>query len=294
MSCKITTAPNHDYEVKQAIDASDSKVVFDHFNPLTDQSQPIKPAVPLDRAASTESKNGDSSSRLVVERTDYMANIEMMSSYIIEIIMTVAILSFNDGDKELMTFIGVFSSRILAYALFRKSKYWLGKLIYFGYNVFIIVWMIKGTIDIVHNDYCLANPFSRLCLYSQFLLIYYLYAEIFKTCGMILLLLVSVLIQMCLDRQNEIRHRRTVSKVKKIINKIPTKLYEEHIKTDRDKDDEHENCSICLEEYVANDCIKKLPCGHEFHDKCIDPWLLQFGQKADCPLCRENVADNVV
>lgn len=49
---------------------------------------------------------------------------------------------------------------------------------------------------------------------------------------------------------------------------------------------EHRECSICLNEYVENDILRRLPCDHFFHINCIDPW---FSLSQTCPLCRSNV-----
>ncbi|KAI3955178.1 hypothetical protein MKX01_034207 [Papaver californicum] len=43
-------------------------------------------------------------------------------------------------------------------------------------------------------------------------------------------------------------------------------------------------CSICLSDYNSADIARLLPdCGHLFHQKCVDPWLLQH---PTCPICR--------
>ncbi|KAI3957765.1 hypothetical protein MKX01_007596 [Papaver californicum] len=43
-------------------------------------------------------------------------------------------------------------------------------------------------------------------------------------------------------------------------------------------------CSICLADYNSTDVVRLLPdCGHLFHQKCVDQWLLQH---PTCPICR--------
>lgn len=44
-------------------------------------------------------------------------------------------------------------------------------------------------------------------------------------------------------------------------------------------------CSICVEPFVKGDDVRVLPqCNHNFHPKCLDPWLLNVS--GTCPLCR--------
>ena len=46
-------------------------------------------------------------------------------------------------------------------------------------------------------------------------------------------------------------------------------------------------CTICIEEIKKNAVCKKIPkCGHEFHKKCIDKWLVE---SKTCPNCRLDV-----
>lgn len=42
-------------------------------------------------------------------------------------------------------------------------------------------------------------------------------------------------------------------------------------------------CSICKEDFILNQKVRQLPCGHLFHGECIVPWL---SQHCSCPLCR--------
>ncbi|OIT39856.1 putative e3 ubiquitin-protein ligase hip1 [Nicotiana attenuata] len=51
---------------------------------------------------------------------------------------------------------------------------------------------------------------------------------------------------------------------------------------------EGEICVICQGEYVNDEIIGTLECGHEYHISCIKKWLLR-GKKT-CPICRSSVA----
>eukprot|EP00252_Welwitschia_mirabilis_P008883 TRINITY_DN21131_c0_g1_i1.p1 TRINITY_DN21131_c0_g1~~TRINITY_DN21131_c0_g1_i1.p1 ORF type:complete len:400 (-),score=60.20 TRINITY_DN21131_c0_g1_i1:685-1884(-) len=46
-------------------------------------------------------------------------------------------------------------------------------------------------------------------------------------------------------------------------------------------------CSICQDEYEANDELGKLYCGHSYHAECIKQWLLQ---KNLCPICKASAS----
>ncbi|KAG0288522.1 hypothetical protein BGZ96_007727 [Linnemannia gamsii] len=51
-----------------------------------------------------------------------------------------------------------------------------------------------------------------------------------------------------------------------------------------DEDDSEDACAICLDEFENGDEIRTLPCHHEFHCDCIDPWLVR--KSSTCPLCK--------
>lgn len=42
-------------------------------------------------------------------------------------------------------------------------------------------------------------------------------------------------------------------------------------------------CSICQDKIIKYSLIRKINCGHKFHQKCCDKWL---EIKKDCPMCR--------
>lgn len=45
-------------------------------------------------------------------------------------------------------------------------------------------------------------------------------------------------------------------------------------------------CAICIEDMQDNDWVRGLSCGHIFHAKCIEPWLLS--KSSCCPLCKRD------
>lgn len=51
-----------------------------------------------------------------------------------------------------------------------------------------------------------------------------------------------------------------------------------------------EKCCVCLDAYERGQHLRRLPCGHTFHKKCIDKWLKM---KPRCPICMINVKDMV-
>ena len=50
-------------------------------------------------------------------------------------------------------------------------------------------------------------------------------------------------------------------------------------------------CPICFEEITEKKNIKKTICGHKFCKECIEEWT---EKELSCPLCRENLQDEVV
>jgi hypothetical protein len=49
------------------------------------------------------------------------------------------------------------------------------------------------------------------------------------------------------------------------------------------------SCVVCLLKYQQKAILRKLPCQHEFHQQCIDRWLLT--RRPTCPSCGKSVID---
>ncbi|OAC97751.1 hypothetical protein MUCCIDRAFT_157588 [Mucor lusitanicus CBS 277.49] len=88
------------------------------------------------------------------------------------------------------------------------------------------------------------------------------------------------------QRQQQRRQRRAASHQSKapaeLVYQLKTKAFHKE-----NKDDEEEECIICLETYQEGDTIRKLPCKHEFHSSCVDTWLIT--RKKYCPICKFDV-----
>jgi cation transporter-like permease len=65
--------------------------------------------------------------------------------------------------------------------------------------------------------------------------------------------------------------------------KLPKRVY----KSEEDVPDDTYHCTICFENYVPGTHLQYLPCGHHFHQVCIQEWL---DVKDTCPLCKRNIS----
>ncbi|XP_046861048.1 uncharacterized protein LOC124454270 isoform X2 [Xenia sp. Carnegie-2017] len=54
------------------------------------------------------------------------------------------------------------------------------------------------------------------------------------------------------------------------------------------KDSSNRSCVICMMNYSNREKLRRLPCSHDFHAKCIDRWLKN---NRSCPICRKNVTE---
>ncbi|KAF9963531.1 hypothetical protein BGZ65_002551 [Modicella reniformis] len=46
-------------------------------------------------------------------------------------------------------------------------------------------------------------------------------------------------------------------------------------------------CAICLADYEVGEQVRTLPCYHQYHLGCIDPWLLDMASL--CPICKRDL-----
>ncbi|ONK76909.1 uncharacterized protein A4U43_C02F1150 [Asparagus officinalis] len=65
----------------------------------------------------------------------------------------------------------------------------------------------------------------------------------------------------------------------------PRFMVQSHIHRQRSKMNDF-TCIICFERFVKGQLIRSLPCLHQFHADCVDPWLRKEGT---CPTCKYRV-----
>eukprot|EP00252_Welwitschia_mirabilis_P007986 TRINITY_DN196_c0_g1_i1.p1 TRINITY_DN196_c0_g1~~TRINITY_DN196_c0_g1_i1.p1 ORF type:complete len:367 (+),score=50.00 TRINITY_DN196_c0_g1_i1:309-1409(+) len=86
------------------------------------------------------------------------------------------------------------------------------------------------------------------------------------------------------DRIGYVSTGLTEEKIIKCLRKIKASL----LQTETSLLSENERkCSVCQDEYEANDELGKLYCGHTYHAECIKQWLLQ---KNLCPICKASAS----
>lgn len=78
-------------------------------------------------------------------------------------------------------------------------------------------------------------------------------------------------------------------RIRELEDTSPEVQYAELINRDMDHFDLYsswqslQECVFCLDPLKPNDMVRRLPCGHIFHSRCIMTWFLR--EHHNCPLC---------
>lgn len=54
-----------------------------------------------------------------------------------------------------------------------------------------------------------------------------------------------------------------------VVSRLESRCYS----AEKRKENEAEECAICLEDYEPGEELRILPCKHNFHSMCVDAWL---------------------
>ena len=124
----------------------------------------------------------------------------------------------------------------------------------------------KVTLDLI-NDINLAYN-SKLTLFTSQIIIILIIISI--------IIIVSIII-CCIIQNKNSKEEEQLDKIRDYLKKVKT-----------NKKFVSESCVICLEEFNNVDNVSSLPCGHQFHTKCITEWMLK---SKTCPLCKKEITN---
>ena len=195
----------------------------------------------------------------------------------------------QECDASLKLFLGVFSSRFflsvpLRLYIFNQRRanshdaadYASRVVTWLDFAMF--AWFIVGQTWLYGSDTCSStNPGIY---YWALVLIVFIYIS--------MALPILILVGLCLCLPCVLLVLRVIVEPQgaseSVINKLPKKTYtREQL---GDSTSPADTCSICRSDYATNDELRCLPCGHDFHVDCVDPWLKI---NTTCPLCRGDI-----
>jgi len=87
------------------------------------------------------------------------------------------------------------------------------------------------------------------------------------------------------ERAEAREKKKNEKKRKSMIQQLPQISFAKQIPLKQDA-----SCVICLCDFEEGDGLKKLPCDHHFHGKCIDAWIIE---QPVCPLCKGSLGTSL-
>jgi len=147
-------------------------------------------------------------------------------------------------------------------------------------DFFGTVWLVVGNWWLFTSTTCsMTSPFIYYTSFAYVLLGYFVISIPLLMCLAMICCLPCVLYVL-----RNIKEENNNGASEQLIKGLPLEKFEEG-----KMDKEDAVCVICLNEYTANENLKRLPCNHHFHPNCIDEWL---HINKHCPLCMGNIDPN--
>jgi hypothetical protein len=100
----------------------------------------------------------------------------------------------------------------------------------------------------------------------------------------------AALLQVNVTVQHDIKHLLSMIPVQPFRRIEPSECWGLGF-DDVDDDFSHDGkelCAVCLDNMARSKRTRRLPCGHVFHQKCVDPWVIR---RQTCPLCVKDVLE---
>lgn len=88
------------------------------------------------------------------------------------------------------------------------------------------------------------------------------------------------------SRHTVVDEEEAIAAPEELVDNLPIREYI----LDESQSDDPAVCAICLDEFQTKDLLRVLPCDHEFHKECIDPWLKK--RSKFCPICKRDCCPN--
>ncbi|CAI2372280.1 unnamed protein product [Moneuplotes crassus] len=145
-----------------------------------------------------------------------------------------------------------------------------------GWYIFITVHFFKSAKHCTHESSALYWGFMILLVESFF---YYIKL-------IVVLIIVVAVVTYCGIHHSLSKRKKKRVKLKQILLGIG------NLKMKRDYYEPDDVCSICCEQFSADQNIIRLPCNnkHYFHDNCIGEWI---NNNPSCPLCKFKITEEV-
>ncbi len=145
--------------------------------------------------------------------------------------------------------------------------------------------IIVGRIASLWRDNRAKANFSveLMALAAKFLLNLALFITVFATYG----LPISIIRDFYVAFLRLRRRLAAFISYRKLTSDLDTRF--QTITTEEELDDVGRDCIICrepLDVHGVHGIVKKLPCGHAFHQHCLREWLVQ---QQNCPTCRSDI-----
>ncbi len=104
--------------------------------------------------------------------------------------------------------------------------------------------------------------------------------------------IINIMINNCDDNTNTVTTLYVITDPKNLKKSKNALLKRLNIENYYKCKTENVHCTICFEDIKSSQFIRKLPCKHKFHKRCIDNWLyisMNESEEIQCPLCRKKI-----